>query len=398
VADHVAGRAYANVYRVTGRADIHEFLISAVERAGGTVLFASEYTRAPVYLGIQVGSDERLGVLVYPFRMNQVATRNRPADEVRGQLRYGSEESWAQDHALGRDISGVDITLILGVDIDNDIFVGLDPQLYELLPMGISFYAKAEQVERTRTESWHVWEKENRPGKKRVTPRSPTHLETLVGFAPERLIDYARFERRASDLGLDPALRYAAAVESAKVRATPDQNSDMHALEEQFALTSQEIMEIISNRNRLTVAVRGGVAEHHLERQLRQHPAVREVESLDVDAMHDFNVLLTSGRVIRVECKNASPSTFANGDYKVEVQKTRASKNDPASRFYRTDSFDVVAACLYSPTGSWDFRFAATADLTSHKDFADRLTPIQHIDERWAQDLLNVVERVPQAH
>ncbi len=111
------------------------------------------------------------------------------------------------------------------------------------------------------------------------------------------------------------------------------------------------------------------------------------VERLDIDAMHDFNVTLTDGRRFRVECKNASPKTSAAGDFRVEVQKTRASKGDPASRFYAADAFDVVAACLFSPTGRWEFRFGVTSEMTKHKDFPDRLAPIQTISGSWVSDL-----------
>jgi len=385
VSKYVAGRAYAEVYKVSGRGDIHDYLTAAVEKAGGRVLFASDSTRAPVYLGVQLDNDERLGLLIYPFRVKQVLTKNRPTDEVRGQLRYGSD--WDRDHHLGIDVAGVDITMILGIDIDNNVIMGLDPMLYSLLPMGISFYTKVDQIARCQTDSWHVWEKENRPGPKRSAPRSPTHLETFVGFTPERIIDFARFERRASGLRLEPPLRYKAAQEHAQ-RQTPLASPEgAHVLEEQFALSSQQIMEIIANRNRLAVAVRGGVAEHHLEIALGANPIVREVHPLDVDAKHDFDVVLTSGKSLRIECKNASPNRFANGDFKVEVQKTRASQGDPASRFYRTDAFDVVAACMYSPTGVWQFRFAKTDTLERHQRFPDRLAAIQRIDDRWAEDL-----------
>lgn len=386
--EEFAGRAYAEVYRVQGRQDIHAFLIHAVERSGATVLYMSPASRAPIYLGLQLPTDERLGLLIYPFRMKQVCTVGRPADEVRGQLRYGREESWQREHLLGRDVAGVDITLMLGVDIDDDVLIGLDPMLYEILPMGISFYAKTHQIEEAHTTGWAVWERTNRSGSKRDTPRSPTLLETFVGFRPERLLDYARFERRASTLGLEPALRHAAA-EEARAPA-PSELIDTHVLEEQFALTSHQIIDIIAKRNRLSVAVRGGVAEYHLESQLRENANVQEVASLDVDAMHDFDVVMVSGRTVRIECKNASPNRFANGDYKVEVQKTRASQGDPASRFYRVDAFDIVAACMYSPTRAWTFRFARTQSLQRHNRFPDRLAPIQHIDESWSEALENL--------
>lgn len=378
----IAGRALGEIYPVSRRADLHDFLMSSVEASGGRVLYASDPNHAPVYLGVQIDSDERIGLLVYPFRITRNEIRNRPADEVRGQLRYGSEKSWLRDHPVGKDAAGVDVTMIVGIDIDDEVLIGLDASLWDPLPMGISFYAKLAEIEQAQETGWHVWEKINRGGTKRAEARSPTHLETVVAFRPERLIDYARLERRATSLHLDPPLRFAAAT----AMAVPPKRDDAlrrHVLEEQFDLDSQQILDIIGGRNRLAVAVRGGVAEHHLERKLREDPAVQYVERLDVDAMHDFNVLLVSGEVFRIECKNASPKTTARGEFKVEVQKTRASMGDPASRFYSADAFDVVAACLYSATGDWKFQFGLTSSMQRHKVFPDRLAAIQTITSDW---------------
>lgn len=388
----LAGRAFGEVYRVQGRSDLHQFLTEAVASSGGRLLYVSQSDRAPVYMGVQLDSDERIGMLVYPFRVTRNAIKHRPADEVRGQLRYGSEESWTRPHPVGRDVAGVDVSMILGVDLVGGVLVGLDANLWDPLPMGISFYAKEAELDNAKQTSWHVWEKINRAGTRRREARSPTHLETVVAFTPERLIDYARLERRATALRLDPALRYAAAVALSK-GSSADDLPPRHVLEEQFALTSEQILDIISGRNRLSVAVRGGVAEHHLEEQLRRAPGVAAVQRLDIDAMHDFDVTLDDGRVLRVECKNASPRSAADGTYKVEVQKTRASKGDPASRFYPADGFDVVAACLFSPTGQWEFRFGPTSQMPRHRDFPDRLTPIQRIDSSWTTELAYVPDR-----
>ncbi|QII09236.1 hypothetical protein BH93_27050 (plasmid) [Rhodococcoides fascians A25f] len=385
----LAGRFYPRVYRVKGRQDIHDFLIRSVEQSGGQVLYASDSTRAPVYLGVQDSRGDRLGLLIYPFRMTRKAINHRPTDEVRGQIRYGGEESWRDYHPLGRDITGVDITLVLGVDIEAGLAVGLQPSLYDPLPMGISFYTKTAEMDRAADHSWHVWEKENKAGRKRNSPRGPAGLETMVAFTPDRLLDYARFERRATDLGLDHALRFSAAELAAASGATAAEG--LHALESEFDLTSAEILHIIATRNRLQVAVRGGVAEHHLQRALEQDLQIDRVDRLDQDAQHDFDVTMTTGSSWRVECKNASPTTYANGDMKVEVQKTRASRNDPASRYYRVDQFDVVAACVYSPTGRWEFLFHATDTLPRHPNFVDRLAPMQRVNGNWSSNLSEAV-------
>jgi len=382
-------RDFGEIYEVTGKKDLYDFLANAIEASGGRVIYSSSTSRAPIYFGVQLDSDERVGILVYPFRMTRNKTEGRPNNEVRGQLRYGSERNWRREHPVGRDIAGVDVTLIVGIDLADGVVIGLDTTLWDPLPMGISFYAKDAQIEQAMARSWHVWEKVNRGGNKRNEARSPTNLETVVAFTPNRLMDYVRFERRATSLRLDPPLRYSAALSASRLDSS--EVSHRHVLEDQFALSSEQILDIIGGRNRLSVAVRGGVAEYHLEGQLTAAPGISSVARLDIDAMHDFDVTLADGSLLRVECKNASPRKAANGDLRVEVQKTRASKGDPASRFYSAGRFDVVAACLFSSTGRWEFRFGRTSAMKRHKDFPDRLAPIQPINSEWTRDLTSLI-------
>ena len=377
----IADRAYARSYRVSGRQDVHEFLCEAVAASGGKLLFASPATRAPVYLGVQGAGDERLGLLCYPFRCTKRMTRNRPADEHRAQIRYGAEETWDVDHWLGQDVAEVDTTLVLGVHLEAEVLIGLDPLLYDPLPMGISIEFKDAEVDAARASGWHVWERLTRAGVRRGQARAAEGLETLIAFAPTRLLDYARFERQASSLGLDPPLRQKAALAAA---AGDSAHRPMrHLLEHEFSLSDAEILDIIAQRSRLRTAVAGGVAEYHLWIQLLDDPAVRAAVPMDQDGPPDVVVTLHDGSTISVECKNASLQPYADGSAKVEVQKTRASKGNPGSRYYSTDQFDVLAACIWSgrrPT----FRFRAARDLIPHKDVAGRLAPMQRIDTTWS--------------
>jgi hypothetical protein len=382
---------------VAGRADIHDFLLEAVRRSGGTVLYASSPKRVPVYVGLEDQNGERLGLMIYPFRMNSVSTRNRPSDEIRGQLRYGAEETWpAEDHFVARDVAGVDTTLLLGAYPEEKLIVGLDPALYDPLPLGISVYAKEKHAEEVRRDSWTVWERTNHAGLRRAAPRAGEGLETLVALGPRRLLDYARFERSASDLGLDPPLRYAAAVDAAHEQTGRRPGAPpRHSLEQSFNLTAHEILDIIHGRMRLEVAVKGGVAEYHLGRLLQADPAVATATALDQDAQPDFDVRMSNGNVVLVECKNVSPEPYANGDFKVEVQKTRATSGDPAGRLYRPEQFDVVAACLYSPTRRWDFRFIRSSQLSRHHAHPNRLAAAHRVDGRWSDTLQEALERAP---
>jgi len=238
---------------------------------------------------------------------------------------------------------------------------------------------------------WHAWQRENRGGSARPDRRSLYGWETVVGLRPERLLDYARFERQATALGLDSSLRLRGALAAAD--AIPAGGGARHALEEEFELRSGEILEVIRTRMRLAVAVRGGIAEHHLERHLREDPQVAVARSLDEDGRPDFEVTLRDGRLLLVECKNVSPERYQDGDLKVEVQKTRSSKGAPESRLYLPEQFDVVAACLFSATRRWEFRFKATAALARDRRYPDRLAPVQRVDASWADRLGNAMPR-----
>lgn len=382
--DDLAGRSYPRVYRTTGKLDVWRFLLHAVEQSGARVVSATDHRLAPVFVGATTAADERLGMLIYPFRSTTRVTNQRPADESRTQVRLGSEATWTEEHHVAFDPASVDITMVLGCHLESGVLIGFDPIAYDPLPMGSSIWVKDAEIARAADVGWHPLTKETRSGVKRSDARADG-LETLVLFTPDRLIDYAYLDRRSIDLGLDPPLRYRAALAVAKPAG--GDGGTLHALEAQFGLSGAEILDIIAGRSRLNVAVRGGVAEHHLQKALDASPHVVSAVRLDQDGEPDFDVELTDGRRIRIECKNASPTRYANGDDRVEVQKTRASKGDPASRFYEASHFDLVAACLFSTTGEWVFKFQESTRLERHATFGDRLAPLQRVDFAWHADL-----------
>lgn len=171
-----------------------------------------------------------------------------------------------------------------------------------------------------------------------------------------------------------------------------------HALETKYGLTAQELLDAIEKRFRLKVALEGAVAEVHFERKLRM--ASREgwltrYEDHDVDGMHDFTVVTNSGVTIRVEVK-----TIRNrAKPQIELQKTRAAKDDASSRYYERDHFDVVAVCVGRFTGDWSqFRYVLARDLPSHRNHPNKLQVMHTIPEgestqpRWFsrfQDLID---------
>ncbi len=384
----LAGRVYVpKTYKVQAeRASVVGEIEEAIHASGGRLIYSSfrHDGLAPMYFGVEDGVGHRYGLLVYPFTTTRRETRNRPAGERRSQIRFGNPTRERDEaNPLARDTAGVDVTLVLCVDPEEHFIVGLDPLLYEDLPMGISVYYNDRHVELAQEHGWAVWERTKAGGTRR---KSWEGLETVVGFRPHRLLDYVRFEARASSLGLSPDLRQRLAEEHTKPGTEP------HHLEKFFGVDAATILDIVESNFRLGVAVRGGIAEHHLERTLSSDPALASVDALDLDGKHDFDVITKKGLAVRVECKTASRNRYANGDFKVEVQKTRDSG---AGRRYTFDQFDVVAACLFSASGLWEFRYRWARELEPAEDDADRIKPVQRVDGAWATSFAELLESEP---
>lgn len=376
----LAGRLYIpKLYPIdASRTAVVEFIEESVRRSGGRVVYSSyrDERVAPIYIGAEDDAGRRYGMLIYPFTTTRRETRNRPGGERRTQIRFGDPERVRdEDNPLAVDVAGVDVTLVLAVDPEEEFIVGLDPLVYRDLPMGISVYYRDENVDAAADDGWGVWEREKRDGPRRSTL---TLLETLIGFRSHRLLDYVRFEAQAAALGLNPALRQTLAETFARRDAEP------HQLETFFGINAATILDIVESNFRLGIAVRGGVAEHHLESALRRDAAVAHVEAIDEDGQPDFRVRLHDGRVLLIECKTASKHRYTDGDFKVEVQKTRDSG---AGRKYTFDQFDVVAACLFGATGLWEFRFSWTRNLRPASDDLSRIGAIQRISVAWPASL-----------
>ena len=386
----IAGRIYVpKLYPISSRrTGVVDFLEQAVVASGGRMVFCSypAHRVAPIYMGVQDTSGGRYGLLVYPFTTTKRPTPNRPGNEHRTQIRFG-DPTKARDESnpIGRDVAGVDVTLVLGVDPELGFIVGLDPMIYADLPMGISVYYQSKDIQDAGTNGWAVWEREKTGGTRRPSWEG---LEAVVGFRPHRFLDYVRFEAKASALGLAPGLRRRLADTFA------DQSTKPHPLEEVFGLASKEILDIIDSNFRLGIAVRGGVAERHLEGVLRTSSLLKSVTPIDEDGKPDFVVTTKTGKVLTIECKTASSETYAKpdrhiasssaGDMKVEAQKTRDSG---AGRKYTFDQFDILAACVFSITGLWEYRFRWTKDLQPWDEDTNRIKAVQRIGSSWATSL-----------
>jgi hypothetical protein len=166
-----------------------------------------------------------------------------------------------------------------------------------------------------------------------------------------------------------------------------------HPLETAYALSARELLDAVAKRFRLRAALEGAVAEVHTERQIQAllGSLILRYVAHDLDSQPDFSIWLPDvEKPLRIEAKNIRESSKKGGEayreggkvvaYKVETQKTRASKGDPASRFYGVEQFDILAVCLGKKTGDWsDIVYAKVADLKTNAKYPGKLSVFQRV-------------------
>lgn len=371
------------------------FILDALGASRCQILRCSNPGETPFRISFETPDGERMGIIAYAFFANRRETRNRPGDENRFQVKYGPKTG--EFHTLWQDPYGLYTTLFFGINTDKGYFVAADPVLHSPTRFFISVEFKDQHVEQILNRGWYAWEREKRSREGLDEP-----VEVMVGGVPEHFLRYARFERMAQ--GLDSGHRSLLADKIAELEGLQPRQAggssdvwmgtpDLHQLAGEFQLTEIEILDLIESAPRLKMAVRGWVAETHLIRQLKDLPGISECTPIEEDGRPDVQISLEGSRPLYIECKNVLRRPYADGSYRLDFQRTRASKGDPCSRYYAPEEFEVVAACLHPQTERWEFTFALTRELDPLDHCPGKLSNRARVDHRWSSDIVGVLDR-----
>jgi hypothetical protein len=350
-----------------------QFILDGLTARGCRVLSASDPQQAPFYIAFETPAGERHGVLAYAFRAGARITKKRPTNEHRFQIKYGKELKGVLEVAV--DPAAVITTIFLGIDIERGIFIAADPLLNAPSPMSRSVEFKDHHVAHILREGWHAWERERRPPKTRDRPTpdldEDTRIQILVGGTQNRVFDLITLERVA--LGLDPGERHLLAERLTEQPNRENFATASHRLIQELGLGPDALFDLIDGAARLKMAVRGWVAEQHLETALQGVSGVSECRRINDDRQPDITLRWRGSRPILIECKNVLRKTDARGLARVDFQRTRASKADPCSRYYAPSEFSLLAACLHAVSEEWRFSYALTSELPHHEQCPGRI-------------------------
>ena len=374
------------------RHELVEQISRGFRLSGGTIIREASPTSAPFEYEVRTADGEHLHLVCYAFTANQYRQQGRPDDEHRFQVKYGSD--FSRYHELFLDPSRAVITLMFGVHDDLGLFVAVDPRMHNPTWFSRSVEFKTAELEAARATGWHGWERERSAARrKRLMPLENLQTEALIAFTPEHLLRFVDFEARTSGLDAGERLYSSDLVQAQIAGSASASGRPRHPFEIRMGLTAPDIFDVIEGSFRLEAAVRGSVAEHHLQRHLEQLPSVRDIRRNTKDGPPDFEVRFRN-RLVRIECKNVLRRSDPQLP-RVDFQKTRASKQNPCSRYYSATQFEILAACLHPITGSWEFRFCETARLAPHRTCAGRLSERVVIERpTWSDQLTPMLEHL----
>lgn len=361
------------------------FILAGLEDAGCRIIYHSDPGQAPFLVSFETPSGERQSILCYAFLANSKLTKNRPYDEHRFQVKLGSDPKAILD--LYQDPLEVTTTLFVGIDPERGFLVAADPVLHSPTKMFISIEFKRSHAEAIGKDGWCAWE--------RASARRPGQpVEVLVGAVRSRLLDLIRFERAAKGLDQGHRQLLAEKFQSGLLTILDGRGEEeRHKLIKELGLSGPALFDLIDESARLKMAVRGWVAEVHLEALLKAVPEVSDCARINEEGRPDIALNYRYHGPILIECKNVLRAPAKDGTPRLDFQRTRASKADPCSRYYRPEDFSIVAACLHSITEEWEFRYALTRVLPEHLKCPGRIkSAIQVKGRTWFENPAEVLE------
>jgi transcriptional regulator with XRE-family HTH domain len=205
--------------------------------------------------------------------------------------------------------------------------------------------------------------------------------EDLARKSDRHFTYIGRIERGEQNVTVEVLLEIAGGLETTLQELLA---SEPHPLLIKWGVSASDIVEAVSRGFRAQVDVKGKLAELMLYRNLRSALSTGSLESIewpDEDGKPDFVLKTRTGNVI-VECKNVrslGPKSLPNSPIKVELQKTRDSRDGAPTRGYGIGHFDVLSACLFNRTQQWRFLHIACRHLMPRPNDPKRLVIMQTV-------------------
>jgi hypothetical protein len=240
----------AHVRRYSGlrRSNIVARIEQALRECGAEILVSAGPTTAPFEFTVKTPTGDHRELVCYTFTANQYRRGGGQPDRHRFQIRYGSYSD--RSHQIYLDPRGKKITLLFGVHLEMDLFVGVDPRMHSptWFPRSVEF--KTSDLDAALAQRWHGWERERSDARRKVRrPEESLLTETVIAFQPDQFLRYVEFERLASGLDCGERCLLSDRIENGlsqgeALRSAPER----HPLEIQLGLPASDILDMVMGR------------------------------------------------------------------------------------------------------------------------------------------------------
>ena len=143
-------------------------MLHGLKAAGCRIIHAPSPTTAPFRITFEAPDGERIGIIAYAFLASNRATKNRPGNEHRFQIKDGSKQVTAapagskpKQHELWQDPYGLYTTVLVGINPDRaNSLCALCIVLHNPTKFFISLEFKEAEAEQITQTGWFAWERD----------------------------------------------------------------------------------------------------------------------------------------------------------------------------------------------------------------------------------------------
>lgn len=229
------------------RSNIVARIEQALQEGGAEILVRAIPTTAPFEFRVKTPTGAQRVLVCYAFTAHRYRRAGGPPDTHRFQIGYGGGSDHC--HQLYFDPRGKKTTLLFGVHLEMDLFVGVDPRMHSptWFPRSVDF--KTSDLEAAQAQQWHGWERERSDARRKVRPEESLLTETVIAFRPDQFLRYVEFERLASGLDCGERCLLSDRIEKDLSQGEPLKPAPgRHSLEIQLGLPASDILDMVMGR------------------------------------------------------------------------------------------------------------------------------------------------------
>jgi hypothetical protein len=236
------------VRRYTGLRRRH--FVASIEQAlrecGAETRWRAEPTTAPFEFTVKTPTGAQRELVCYAFSASRYRRIGGPTDRHGFQNIYGSRSD--RCHRLYFDPRGKKTTLLFGVHLEMDLFIGVDPRMHSptWFPRSVEF--RTSDLEAARAQRWHGWERERSGAGRKVRPEESLLTETVIAFRPDQFFRYVEFERLASGLDCGERCLLSDRIGRSLSQGLALTAPGRHPLEIQLGIPASDILDVAMGR------------------------------------------------------------------------------------------------------------------------------------------------------